>query len=239
MRRGGSLLAVLLALAAAGLCVRLGFWQLGRWQAKRAALAAAATRAGAPVQDVYASWELTPAAVGTRLRVHGQIDERRHVLLAGRIDQGEPGVALVSVFALEGGGHVLLERGWLPALDARDADPRAVASRGPQVLLTQLDSLPGTPLRAQWLPLPGEPTRWSVGRLTLGGVRTHLGDSLAPFRLVALPEPGAPARPKRVAPAAPDATMHLSYALQWFLFAAGIVGATAFVAWRRRGADRA
>jgi len=239
MRRVGTLVVLLLALAAAALCVRLGFWQLGRYHERRARIAMLDAREQTPALEVRAMGDLTPERLGTRVRVHGRIADAPQILLAGRIEQGEPGVALVSVFVLEQGGQVLLERGWLPALDARDTDLRAVAAAGPQTVLALLDSLPSTPRDAQWLPLPGLPARWSVGRLTAAGVREHLGDSLAPLRLTALPEPGAPSAPKRVVPPRPDASMHLSYALQWFLFAAGTLAATVLVAWRRRAARRA
>lgn len=240
MQRLGSLLAVLVSLAVAALCVRLGIWQLTRWQDKRTLVAALAERQSGPVTDVHAANGLTPALVGTRVRVHGEFDSSRHVLLAGRIEQGEPGVGLVSVLVLGDGGRALVDRGWVPALDARDAEPARYAIPGPQALLAVLDSLPESPRDAEWLPLSGDPpSRWSVGRLSIAGVRAHLGEAIAPYMLVALPEADAPVLPRRVAPPRPDPSMHLSYALQWFLFAAGTLAATGFIAWRRRGVSRA
>lgn len=237
MRRVAGGFALLVALAAAGLCVRLGLWQLGRWQEKRELAARQEERLRAPATELRSTGALTASLAGRRVSAVGVYEDSAYILMAGRIEQGEPGVGLVSVMALEQGGRLLVDRGWIPALDARDADPAPFREPGPRTVLGVLEPIPDAPRDAQWLRLAGgSPVRWSVGRLTRSGVQSHLGGAVATFRLVALPEPSGPVLPRRDAPEAPDAFMHLSYALQWFLFAAGTLGAAIFLS--LRGRDR-
>lgn len=239
MRRAGAVLALLAAIAVAALCVRLGLWQLARWQEKRERVAARSEQLNEPVSEVADAWLLHDDLIGRRVRVRGVFEDTCHVLVAGRIEQGEPGVGLVSVFALANGGRLLVDRGWIPASDARDADPRRFDEPGSRELTGVLDTLPRAPAAAQWLRLPeAGPGRWSVGRLTLAGARLRLGADLAPFRLTELPSEGAAALPRRVPPPVEDAGMHLSYALQWFLFAVATLAGAVFVMARGRPAAK-
>lgn len=227
--------ALVVALAAAALCVRLGLWQLGRWQEKRDLSTRQEERLREPVTDLRSAGALTASLEGRRVRAVGVYEDSALVLMAGRIEQGEPGVGLVSVLALEQGGGLLVDRGWIPALDARDADPAPFREPGPRTVLGVLEPIPAEPRDAQWLRLEGRaPVRWSVGRLTRNGVQAHLAGAAATHRLIALPEPSGPVLPRRSEPQAPDAFMHLSYALQWFLFAAATLGAALFLLTRGR-----
>lgn len=235
MRRALSLLALLVAIAISALCVRLGLWQLSRWHEKRAQVTESAARMSAPVRELTGSHALDPSLSGAPVRATGTFEDSCHVLLAGRIELGEPGVGLLSVLALRDGGRLLVDRGWLPALDARDADIRPFLTSGEQSVFGILEPIETNDRRFEWLALEGDgPKRWSVGRLAAHGVHEHLGRSLALYRLVELPGAGAPALPKRTSPVPPDAGMHLSYAFQWFLFAAGTLGAGVFITFRER-----
>lgn len=227
--------ALLVALAAAALCVRLGLWQLSRWQEKRELAARQEERLRAPVTELRSARVLSASLEGRRVSAVGVYEDSALVLMAGRIEQGEPGVGLVTVMALEQGGRLLVDRGWIPALDARDADPAPFLEPGTRTVLGVLEPIPEEPRDAQWLRLEGRaPVRWSVGRLTRSGVQSHLAGASVTHRLIALPEPSGPVLPRRSEPAAPDAFMHLSYALQWFLFAAGTLGAALFLLTRGR-----
>ena len=76
--------------------MRLGLWQLGRWNEKR--------RLNAQRQSLLAAAPLSlgamrvPAAdlVGRKLVITGRYDEARQFLLLARFHAGEPGVEIVT-----------------------------------------------------------------------------------------------------------------------------------------------
>jgi surfeit locus 1 family protein len=96
----------------------------------------------------------------------------------------------------------------------------------------------GQPIRR----LPGDSTAlYSTRWLDLDSLRTRLPYALAPFAIRQLPGPGVPAEPVRRAPEPLNEFTHVSYAIQWFLFAAILLVGTAVLARSRRsprGPDR-
>ncbi len=235
-----AVLAVVGALLSAGLCVRLGLWQLGRLREKQALNAAlAAAREGPPLA---VSGDPPPAgsALARPLRVTGRFDETRQFLLSGRLHDGEPGVGVVTPMLPAGSGTaILVDRGWLPAADAATARPQDHPEAGERTVLGMAEALPrgagGPPPR----PLAGDRVAlWSLRGLDADSIASRLPYPLAPYVLRALPEPGSPALPRRTAPRPHDTSVHLGYAIQWFLFAAIVLGGSiAFVRTRaRRGA---
>lgn len=105
------LLATIVVLAAAGLMVALGLWQLRRLHQKDALLAHYAAAKGNPdpvewtsagVDDnlLYRRAALQCAAIGARSSI------------AGRNTKGEPGVAQTVRCTLPGGGQALVVLGW-------------------------------------------------------------------------------------------------------------------------------
>src|SRR5262249_49088013 len=99
--RGSRVAAALVALALAGLCVRLGVWQLGRREEKRALNRRLRASLVAPVETLSPS---TPpdSLVGRRVRTAGVYDSLRHVVLRGRANGGAPGVELLTPLRREG-----------------------------------------------------------------------------------------------------------------------------------------
>ncbi len=230
-----SLLVLLLMLAVAGTCVRLGFWQLSRWHQKQAlnaavrrALAARAIPIGrdpAPLDSVRAR----------RAEVRGRYDETRQVLLSGRSHAGSPGVEVVTPLRLEGGAAVLVNRGWLYAPDAATARPQEYSEAGGRTVLGIAEPIArgrdGAPLA---ILESDSVTLWSARGLDLDSLAARMPYPLAPYVLRQLPGEGVPARPVRSAPRPLDETMHLSYAIQWFFFAAIALGGPAAFTWSRR-----
>src|SRR5262245_8942725 len=108
----------IVAIAAAAVCVRLGFWQLSRLAEKRALNAAIREAEQAPALAV--SGEPPPAAraLDRTLVVSGRYDEANQFLLSGRFHDGEPGVEVVTPLRPERSATaILVDRGWLPADD--------------------------------------------------------------------------------------------------------------------------
>src|SRR5262245_54445957 len=111
-------------LLVAGVCVRLGFWQIARYRLKHAMNQEMRAALAAPPLDATAELPPLDAARGRRLRLRGRFDERRQILLAGRPHEGAPGVEVVTPFQpLAGDTAVLVNRGSVYAADAATALP--------------------------------------------------------------------------------------------------------------------
>ena len=205
---------VLLLLAAAGFA-RLGVWQLDRLHQRRAAnVVIRAARAAPPVT-------LTPADTDPdglaeyRVVARGHYDLGSDVVLRGAVLEGAPGVIVVTPLLLaDSGPAVLVTRGFLPAPDAVTVDldglqePGEVTVRG---IAKPVPSGGGEPIEH------GGRTTWR--RLDLAALRARLPYGLLPINLEQTPDTALPSFPRRLAPAPIDDGPHLSYAIQWFLFA--------------------
>ena len=231
VKRAGFLL---LALVVAAVCVRLGFWQLSRLHEKQALNARLRTALAAPPGDLAAADLALENGEDSlrfgRYRAQGTFDETRQFLLMGRVHDGEPGVEVVTPLAPAGGGAaVLVDRGWIPSFDAATAKPEQFPAPG----LQQLTAL-AEPLRrgraagraAPWRRIEIDSLEvWSVVHLDADSVAARLPYPVRPYVLRALPEPAAGQAGPAGGPARSevrfyDETVHVSYAGQWFAFAA-------------------
>lgn len=183
--------AALLAAAGCGAGVLLGNWQSGRAEEKRAA-----------------------AAAEKRVALRGTLVANHTVFLDNKVHRGRAGYHVVQPLRLDGGGHVLVNRGWVAA------DPRR--ERLPEV------KTPAGEVAIEGVRLVRFPRAMSAGPRPEGRVWQNIeidefaawsGLPLAPYALEqhSAIEDGL-AREWPRADAAAD--KHLSYALQWYSLAA-------------------
>ena len=208
-------LLVLVLVAAA--FVRLGFWQLGRMGERREAnRAAAAARAEPPLElGVGADW--TAEELRERwVEASGRFDHGHEILLRGQAFQGTPGVLVVTPLRLaRGDSAVLVLRGFVPSPDAVRVnveplrEPGTTRVRG---LATPVPSGDGQPLDHD-----GHVT-WA--RLDLPALRRRLPYPILPVLIRQSPDSALPSPPHRLPPPELSEGPHLSYAVQWFAFAA-------------------
>ena len=223
--RPRTLLLSLAVLAAAAVCVRLGFWQISRWHEKRAINVELRSALARP--PLLVSRRLAVTRFGARAAARGAGALRRVATdpalrarprrIAGRArgDAARP---------RGGSTAVLVDRGWLYAADAASARPDESAPSRESIGWSGV----AEPLRAGIgrAAFDGScPT--DAGRVILGALAGSRlsGACDSPMRwrrssLRQLPGPGVPDKPLRGAPRPVDETMHVSYAIQWFLFAA-------------------
>ncbi len=207
--------------------MRLGVWQLERMQQRRALNAALARRiAMAPLTG------LPDAAADSvryrRVTLSGVFDFERQLVVAGRSLRGVPGAHVVTPLVLPSGVGVLVERGWVPTPDGTTVDLAALGEPDSATVegLLLLSPEAGAPLpRSAW-PLT---------------VRYPDPAWLAPvypyplFALVLRRTGGGGAGLVAVAAPRLAAGPHLSYAIQWFAFAAiAVVGS---LVWSRKRAS--
>jgi surfeit locus 1 family protein len=234
-----TVIGLLAALILAALCVRLGFWQLSRREEKRSLNRA--QRAAAALPAIRAGAEPPPldSVEGRRASFEGHFDSTRHVLLAGRSRSGVPGVLVVTPLLLQGESAVLVDRGWLPAPDAATARPQDFPEPGRLQVVGAVEALGrgrgGPPLRMRE---QDGVTLLSARWLDHDTLAARLPYALAPYVVHQLPGPGVPPRPARAEPRPRDEAMHLGYAIQWFSFAAILLGGAVALSRKRRRESR-
>jgi surfeit locus 1 family protein len=216
-------------LAAAGF-VRLGFWQLHRLGERRANNRAVLAARTAPTVALSGSvLGSADSLLERRVTARGRYDLEHDIVLRGGALQGVPGVQVATPLRLAGSDTaVLVERGFVPTPDAVTIDPRTLAEPG-DVQVTGLARLlqpgGGKPLQRD-----GK-TTWA--RLDLAALRDSLPYPLLSISIRQTPDPSLPSFPRRLDPPAIDEGPHLSYAVQWFLFAGLAVAFAFFVIGRR------
>lgn len=213
---------VALALLLAVLFVRLGFWQLDRHQERKAFNADRAVRlAAAPAP--FDSVRRLPEGWHRRSVVTGEPDSLREFVITGRSRNGSPGVHIMTPVRLAGNDTaVLVNRGWVYAPDAATID-----------LKRWRESRTSFSGHTDTLPTPAIPPQLKdkgLRSLTAAGV-----DELLPYpfySLYLIAHDSVPDAPARLSQPALDAGPHLSYAIQWFCFAAIAIGG-AVIVWQK------
>ena len=210
---------VALAVLLAAVFVRLGIWQLDRHaQRKRFNTDRAARLASPPapfdsVRRLRESWLRQATLDGTP-------DYSREFVVTGRSRNGSPGVHIVTPVLLAGNDTaVLVNRGWVYAPDAATVDLSGWRESrtffgGHTDTLVSIETAPR---------LKGRGLR----SLTRAGVDTLLPYPFYSLYLIA--HDSAPEAPARLSQPALDGGPHLSYAIQWFCFAAIAIGGAVIV----------
>jgi surfeit locus 1 family protein len=225
---------LLLALVAAAGFIRLGFWQLSRLGQRRARNTIVAARLSEPLVPLTT----LPADSGSVLRrvnVTGSPDYDHEIVLAARSFQGSPGVYLFTPLRVPGSDTaVLINRGWIYAPDGVSIDPTGWReSTTTFVGYAQL-----LPIGVMANPTGVLRREARIARqLDLATVQSMVPYPVSRLYVVATAQdttkPVA-ARVARLPPPALDEGPHLSYALQWFAFAAVALVGGAAVAVRSR-----
>ena len=210
-----------LALAAASVFSRLGFWQVGRLRERQVRNAAIIHQeANAPMallglskDSAYSHYR--PATVT------GKYDYEHELVLSGRTRRGSPGVDLLTPVRISGSDTaVLVNRGWVYSPNASDVD-RARWREGDSARVTGYVQLysPDTSVLVSRYPR-------LVRHVSRREVAAKIPYPVAAFYLVAVGDTADLRHPARLDMPELDEGSHRSYAFQWFAFAAiALVGA--------------
>jgi len=235
--KAGTFAALVVCLAAAALCVRLGVWQVSRWHEKQARnLALRSALAAEPVKVTDPLPGLA-AIEDRRIEVFGTFDESRQVLLSAREQAELPGVEVVTPLLLPGdSAAILVNRGWLYAPDGVHARPQEFREHGPRAVrgIARAMDRRGAGLPYFTLEKDTSHALWSARTLDPDTLAIRFPYALARWFLLELPGKGVPEKPLRSPPRPLDETMNLSYAIQWFVFAAILLTGSLAFAWSRR-----
>jgi surfeit locus 1 family protein len=229
------LLAHLALLVVVASCVRLGFWQLRRLDERRAFNAMVTERLAAREEPLAAVLgEPADRLAYRRVTATGRYVPSEEVLLSPRSRDGAPGHDVLTPL-VTANGAILVDRGWVPF--ALSTPPVAQAAPPPGEVTVTGYLLPGR--HAPRAGPVGAAKLAFVSDADIGRLQRQITARLAPFYLVGThqsPAPGALPRPG--APPELSEGPHLSYAVQWFLFACVAVVGYPFLI-RRRAQDLA
>lgn len=231
-----NVLAAVFAIATALIFSRLGVWQLQRLHERRTRNDALAARLRTPALPLSQLPADSAGAHWRRALVTGSYDFDHQIVLSGRTHDGSPGVQILTPMHPENGGPaVLVNRGWVYSPDAASVD-LGKWDEPPHETVTGYveDFVHGGRGVAR---LPSHPNAWT--RLDAEELRTAFPFPIAPYYVVALDTlaeyrlahqiPGVTA--VRLELPQMDDGPHLSYAIQWFTFAAvALVGVGTLIA---------
>lgn len=217
----------LLVIAAIGVLIRLGIWQLDRLEWRRAFNARVTSQLQAETLDLNASQPLK-SLYDMEYRsviVTGTYDFNHEVLLRNQVWDNLLGYHVLTPLIIDGTDWVVLvDRGWIPFEDGNPAsrskyqEPGKVTVQG---MIRRGQEKPDFGGVADPTLAPGE-TRldaWNV--VNVVRIQQQSGLNMLPVYILQGPEPAWTKMPYRSLPEIEISEgPHLGYALQWFTFAA-------------------
>lgn len=231
--RPGPIVLVIVLLALAGVCVRMGLWQHARWVERRASNARLEFMLRSGPESI-ADGAALRARRTDKVQLGGRFDLSRHLLLSREPDEGGVGVDVVTPFRLNDGTLVLVDRGWMAVDSAEGAHPERFTRADSACVIALARPLRGGHSRLPWVRLEGEVLqRWSTLHVDPDTLAARWPDVANDVWLVALPECTTDSL-KRFTPEMPSAQTHLSYAVQWAIFTVAALGGVVVVVARER-----
>jgi len=225
----------LIVLSVVAVLVSLGQWQVGRLQEVRTSNALLEERMLATPVDLAALARSGPLDVDAlefrRVEVTGVFRADEEVLQRNRVDRGRSGFDVLTPLDLGEDLSVLVRRGWVPSvLDTPPVEEAAPPDGRVRItgVLERSVSQPAFGARD-----PDDGVLLRVFHPDTGRLDPQMSGTLLPMVLRLDPWPGSDAMTLPVAPGPPtlDEGSHLSYAVQWHLFAA--LALIAYAAWWR------
>ncbi len=227
--------ATLLVSVACGVMIRLGFWQLDRLAQRRAFNAHYLVQSAAPPLELNAATlaadDLTEMAY-RQVVVTGVYEFSQEMAIRNQSWQSQPGVHLLTPLVITGTQTaVLVDRGWIPLDSYQNGDWRAFEEPGlipvkGVIRLSQQATFGG---RADPTPQPGEVIKaWNF--VDLEKIKPQFSYNLAPVYVQKSPDGTETALPyPNLTEIEISAGPHLSYAIQWFVFTAILLGGYLFL----------
>jgi surfeit locus 1 family protein len=230
-----------LMLVVAGVCVRLGIWQLDRLEQRVDRNTKIKARLDEPALEFPPPIPLEEQSY-RRVSVHGTFDPEQAVLLENQSYNEQPGFHMLVPLTIEDMGIALLvDQGWLPFEQVLGEDPRVLAEGEAGELTVKGVLLPGQgepaiAFLADRTPSPGEPPLRTWRVVNIDGLQNQMPFSLYPLYLArTAPPSGIEGGPLPVFEPDLSNGPHLSYAIQWFSFAAiALFGGAAWLRHRHR-----
>jgi surfeit locus 1 family protein len=221
------LLTTVLVIAGAGVCIRLGIWQLDRLAQRRISNAHyLAMEAMNPIElPADSSIDLTTMEYRA-IRAHGAYDFNQQVALRTQYYQNQYGYRLMTPLVLSDGTAIIVDRGWIPAegndgpstWSRYDQGDEEIGVSGIVRLSRASPELGGVPDPTL---APGQSRLDFWNMPNIGRIQEQVPYKLLPVYIQADSDP---ARTDPPIPIQPEVDLsegpHMGYALQWFAFSA-------------------
>lgn len=170
----------------------------------------------------------------TPVTLSGEYLAEETLVVRNRPRAGRPGYEVLVPFRTDEGPVVVVDRGWLPVGNTPgrpDAVPAPPA--GPAEVVVRVK--PGEPA------LDRDAPEGQVPSIDLAEIRGHVGGPVADtaYGIMVEEDPAVQDLPQKLVEPTLDEGPHLSYAIQWYLFAAMGFGVWGYSAWMRARNDRA
>ena len=223
------ILSTLLAVLGVAVLIRLGIWQLDRLTQRRAFNARVEVQLNQPALDLNQTplpadlWDMEYRAV----QVRGRYVPQEEVLLRNQAWQDRPGYHLLTPLVIEGGGaKVLVDRGWIPLPDDRNAVPDTLAPADPTTITGYIGPEPTVGIELGPAAAEAElmsPQVYRVQRVHVPGVESMLDRKLWPG-VVYLDANELGALTVNWQLPGDGSARNRSYAVQWFAMATMLAG---------------
>jgi surfeit locus 1 family protein len=228
----------LLAIALIVLLVSLGRWQLHRAAEKRVLFAAFAAGSGTTLPIALQTPKVPRYSL---VKATGRYDGTRQVLIDNMVNAERAGYFVITPFALQGGGWVLVNRGWVPLGKSRAERPAIPVAGDLRSIRGRADNLPSpgihmgvpAPLAPPYPVVAAFPTHAEVARLLKEPDWTSATDLI----LLDAAEPDGYVR--NWAPPGLPPMRHIGYAVQWFGLALALAVIYVVTNFRRAQSDPA
>jgi surfeit locus 1 family protein len=221
---------IVIAVSATALFVSLGLWQLRRLDERRmlnATIEARTLTEPVPLGAALSRFGTDPGALAyRRVVVQGTYDRASEILVIGRTLNGRSGQDVLTPLATDI-GTIGVNRGWVPVGSEGPPVPGAEPPDAPvEVVGVLLESQTHGPLGT-----PGpDGVYLQMGRIDLEALSGQWTDLLPVYLLLEIQDPQGGELPVIRPPPEPSEGSHLSYAIQWFFFAAiALIGFAALV----------
>jgi surfeit locus 1 family protein len=217
----------LLVLAAIGVMVRLGIWQLDRLAQRKAFNNRAEAQLAQPALDLTsAGLDLDFFNMEYRdVLASGKYDHQQQIVLRNQDWQGNLGVHILTPLVIEGSERaILVDRGWVPYEDYTsgslvDYDLPGLVNVSGVIRRTQVKPRIGG--QADQVPEPGEPPLDAWYWVNINQIEGQMPYELLPVYLQEAPDPTSAQLPFKASSELDlSEGPHLGYAFQWFIFAA-------------------
>lgn len=232
-RRWLSLIAVLVVIVPT--FVALGFWQLDRYDQRRASNAAIERNAGAdpvPLESLLGVGEPVRSAIEWRpVTASGRYDNEYTLLVRNRTAgaNGAPGFHVLTPLVTQDGTAILVNRGWIPYGESAVTSVTPPTPPGGEVTVvgrlrpTERGSAAGLPAG-------------QIAKIDTAAIGADLPyDTYAGYVELVSEEPTAEPAPTLLDVPNRGVGPHLAYAVQWFLFAAIAIGGFGYLLRREAG----
>lgn len=200
-------------------CGLLAWWQFSRLEEARDRVQRIETNWDAPIvpiADIFAAQEdFDIDDTWRRVTATGEYLPQDQLLVRGRPRDGLPGFEVLVPFRLEDGTVLVVDRGWVPT-GASDDSPAVIPAPPTGTVTVTVRLKPGEPE----IPGRGAPDG-QVATIHLPTIDSVVDGpvALAAYGLLVEEDPAAESSPALPSRPEIDEGPHLSYALQWIIFA--------------------